>query len=137
MRGVCLFLVVICLVACSGNGPIADHNCAKSFCGCYKDHILPSVIKLTAGGADPVQDATLICLDNDQILGTTNDLGEIPIRVTGQVSPGCGFIADCKVAFFRTSDGGYGRPFWFHRSLRGEGIETSEFHIEIVKDAQR
>ncbi len=136
LRFTAVLLFIFLLTGCASGqvGSDESFNCSKSLCGCYKDHSTTVTIRLTDADSTPITGATLICLDNGQSLGTTSGVGLIQIRVEGVISPFCGFVTDCEVAYFRTKEKGFERPFWFSRFLRGTNDDATDRHIEIVGD---
>ncbi len=123
-------LISCALIGCaSGGGGLAD--CARSLCGCDKPYTRTVVFQLANKDSSPVSGATLICFDNYESFGTTNHEGVLRVRVQGRTSPGCGFHADCKTAFFQTEEHGWERPFWLHRAVRGEEIDAVERSIKV------
>lgn len=95
---------------------------------------MPVSIRLTGPVGQPSVGAVLICQDSGVALGTTDDDGIVRVSVDGKLSPGCGFVANCQVAYFRTEENDLGRPFWFGRLIRGSSKSTSNSRIEIVED---
>ena len=55
------------------------------------------------------------------------------MRVPGY-SNVCAFTPDCKVAYFRTKERGFERPFWLGRVIRGNNDDATERRIEVVID---
>ena len=117
-------------------GCASQHDCNKTFCGCYKQHVETVTIELTDTDENPVASARLICHDEGVYLGTTNPNGILKLRVQGAISPGCGFIPECQIAFFETKDEGYGRPFWFARFVRGESVSVGDSNVELIDDGR-
>jgi len=120
------------LLALVATGCASQHDCNKTFCGCYKRHVETVTIELTDTDDNLVARARLICHDGGVYLGTTNPNGLLKLPVQGAVSPGCGFIPDCQIAFFETKDGGHGRPFWFARFIRGEQVSATDGNVKLV-----
>lgn len=129
--------IIVLLCACAavpnqyGDGAV---DCNETLCGCHRTHTQSVTIKFSENDASPIPQASLICLDNGEKLGSTDSLGLLRVRATGQQSPGCGFIADCRAAYFQTKDKGNERPFWFGRLIRGEKIVSVKRKIQIVTD---
>lgn len=127
-------LLTLCLLAsCAFVQEVMD-DCSRSLCGCPKHHTITVEIKLSRGNFEPIPHAALICLDTGELLGTTSSTGLISMRVPGNSSPGCGFMADCEVAYFRTKERGFERPFWFGRIIRGTNDDATDRRIEVVID---
>ena len=113
LKHAALLLTLSLLGSCAFVSDVIQGDCGRSFCGCPKHHTIMVEIKLSRGNSEPIPDAALICLDTGELLGTTSSSGLISMRVPGNSSPGWGFIADCGVAYFRTKERGFERPFWF------------------------
>ena len=125
-------LLTLCLLgSCAIVQEVVD-DCSTSLCGCPRDHTITVEITLSTGNFEPIPNAALICLDSGETLGITSSTGLISLGVPGDSSPGCGFIADCKVAYFRTKERGFERPFWFHRVIRGTNDDATDRRIEVV-----
>ncbi len=133
-----LLLTLFILGSCAVVSDVIQGDCARSFCGCSKDSTLMVEIKLSRGNAEPIPGAYLVCKDPDDglgiAMGITNSKGMISIRVPGYSSPGCGFTAYCEVAYFRTKERGFERPFWFNHVLFGTYDDTTDRRIEVVID---
>lgn len=121
------FLLALVLAGCA-----SQHDCNKTFCGCYKQHVETVTIELTDTDENPVASARLMCHDGGAYLGATNPNGILKLRVQGAISPGCGFIPECQIAFFETKDSGRGRPFWFARFVRGEQLGKTDGNVKLV-----
>jgi len=136
IRVVAAAAIAIFLTGCASNPDVPEGpvDCAKSLCGCYEDYSMPVTIKFTGSDGQPISGAVLICEDTSAALGTTNQNGLVRVLVKGKTSPGCGFIADCKIAYFRTTENPFGRPFWFGRAIRGSSNASDDGRIEIIKD---
>lgn len=130
LKLVVLLTIGCFLTACAG----VTSGCSKSLCGCPKDYTKTVTIRLSSADSAPVAHAYLICLNTGETLGTTNKAGLIHLRVPGSMSVGCGFSADCEVAYFRTTERGFERPFWFSRVLRETNNDAADQRIEIVGD---
>ncbi len=122
----------ISVLAIALAGCVSQFDCASSLCGCYKKRVETVIVELTDIDENPIANARLRCNDSDAYLGTTNDKGVLELQVPGSVSPGCGFIADCRIAFFETEDNGRGRPFWFARLVRGEEVGETDEIVSLV-----
>jgi hypothetical protein len=122
------------LVACAADAERESGNfdCAKSLCGCSSEMIRPVTLRMSDADRDPVANARLVCHDDGSYLGTTNDDGLLTIEVLGSSSPGCGFIPDCQVAYFRTDKEQFGRPFWFAHFVRGKDVSARAYAVERV-----
>jgi len=111
-------------------GACATVDCSRSLCGCSSPTSETLTIRLADADGSPVGNARLICHDDGAYLGTTNPRGIVSLTVHGSVSPGCGFVADCKVAYFRNADDSFGRHFWFARFVRGEDVGSKAHSVE-------
>ncbi len=134
MRGIIAGCLAVISVSACNSGPPMRHDCHKTICGCYEDFVMPAVLRLVDEDSGPVADAILTCVDTDRAMGRTDPSGVIRLRANGRTSPGCGFFADCEIAYFRMPDRTYGRPFWFQRLLRGDNVEPDGFRVELVAD---
>ena len=67
MRKLCLFLTITSLSACSSTGPIAGHDCAKTYCDCDKENVLPAVM--------PGMQLALVLNSDGTCSATRRDLG--------------------------------------------------------------
>lgn len=132
-----LLLTLCILGSCASVADVIEDDCARSICGCPKRHTITVEIKLSQDNSEPIPDAALICHDPDDglgiAMGITNSMGWISMRVPGYSQPGCGFTADCKVAYFRTKERGFERPFWFSRVIRGTNDDATDRRIEVVR----
>ena len=131
-------LLTVCLVSsCSFVREMTD-DCSRSICGCSRDATILVEIKLSRDNSEPIPDAALICHDPDdglgKAMGITNSLGLVSMEVPGYSSPGCGFFPDCKIAYFRTKERGFERPFWFGRVVRGTNDDATDRRIEVTID---
>ena len=133
-----LFLMLCILGSCAFVADVIEGDCVRSICGCAKQHTITVEIKLSRDNSEPIPDAALICHDPDDglgiAMGITNSVGLISMRVPGYSQPGCGFTPDCKVAYFRTKERGFERPFWFGRVIRGTNDDATDRRIEVVID---
>lgn len=111
---------------------LGDFDCGRSLCGCDRPVTMSYDFYLSNKDATPVGDATLICLDSNEPLGTTNSQGLLRVKVRGRSSPGCGFQSECRTAYFQTEDGGRERPFWFAQVIRGREVDSVERQIHVV-----
>jgi len=93
---------------------------------------MPVTLRMSDGDRNPVANARLICHDDSSFLGTTDSDGLLTIQVVGNSSPGCGFIPDCQVAYFRTEKEQFGRHFWFARFVLGEDVSARAHAVERV-----
>jgi hypothetical protein len=126
--------VALLLVACAADSDEdgAEFDCAKSFCGCSSGMTMPVTLRMSDANRNPVAGARLICHDDGSFLGTTDSDGLLTIEVAGSSSPGCGFIPDCQVAYFRTEEEQFGRHFWFARFVLGEDVSARAHAVERV-----
>lgn len=126
--------VALLLVACATDSDqdAAEFDCAKSFCGCSSEMTMPVTLRMSDAHRNPVANARLICHDDGSFLGTTDGNGLLTIDVVGNSSPGCGFIPDCQVAYFRTEEEQFGRHFWFARFVLGEDVSARAHAVERV-----
>lgn len=127
-----VFLLCSCAVVPNQYGD-GDVDCNETLCGCSRTHTQSVTIKFLDNDANPIPDASLICLDTGENLGWTDSLGLVRVRAKGRMSF-CGFSADCRTAYFQTKKEGNERPFWFGQLLRGQKIDSVERSIEIVAD---
>lgn len=95
---------------------------------------MPVTLRMSDADRNPVGNARLICHDDSSFLGTTDSSGLLTIEVVGNSSPGCGFIPDCQVAYFRTGKEQFGRHFWFARFVRGEDVSARAHAVERVDE---
>jgi len=122
------------LVACASHddeGP-AGFDCVKTLCGCNSRLVMPVTLRLSDADRIPVAEAHLICHDTSSYMGKTDGDGILTIDVAGNSSPGCGFIPDCQVAYFRTESEQFGRHFWFARFVRGEDVSARAHAVERI-----
>ena len=70
---------------------ISEEDCGRSSCGCYSDHSLEVLLKVTDAHDDPIPNAKLVCYDDGRLLGAADQDGVIEMTVDGALSPGCGF----------------------------------------------
>ena len=124
IRTVSLTMLTLLLGAC------ATVDCSRSFCGCSSPTSEALTVRLADADGSPVGNARLICHDDGAYLGMTNPQGILSLTVKGSASPGCGFVPDCKVAYFRNSDDSFGRHFWFARFVRGEDVSSRAHSVE-------
>jgi hypothetical protein len=126
--------VALLLVACTADSDqeAGEFDCAKSFCGCSSEMTMPITLRMSDADRNPIANARLVCHDNSSFLGTTDSNGLLTIEVVGNSSPGCGFIPDCQVAYFRTEKEQFGRHFWFARFVRGEDVSARAHAVERV-----
>jgi len=122
------------LVACAANDERepGDFDCAKTLCGCNTRLTMPVTLRLSDADRIPIANAGLVCHDTGFYLGTTDGRGVLTIDVEGNTSPGCGFIPDCQVAYFRTETEKFGRHFWFARFVRGEDVSARAHAVERI-----
>ena len=120
------------LVACAANDDHepGDFDCARSLCGCTTKMTMPVTLRMSDADRVPVADARLVCHDDNSYLGTTDSDGILELEVAGLSSPGCGFIPDCQVAYFRTEREQFGRHFWFARFVCGEDVSARAHAVE-------
>jgi len=107
-------------------------NCGKSLCGCSTAASHLVTLRLTDADGIPVPKARLICHDDATFLGETDAEGMLTLQVAGGNTPGCGFMPDCQVAYFRTDSDSFGRHFWFARFVRGEDVSAKAQSVELV-----
>ena len=124
IRAACLIALTILLGAC------ATVDCSRSLCGCSSPAEQSLTLRLADADGESVGNARLICHDDRAFLGTTNRQGILSLTVKGTASPGCGFVPDCKVAYFRNADNSFGRHFWFARFVRGEDVSSKAHSVE-------
>lgn len=127
-------VVAVLLGACAA-GSVQEtgvFDCGKSLCGCSSPDTRPVTLRLAVADGDPVGNARLICHDDGSFLGKTNSVGLLTLEVSGLKSPGCGFMPDCQVAYFRTDNDQFGRHFWFARFVRGEPVSSRAHAVELV-----
>lgn len=116
---------------------VAGFDCSRSLCGCASAEVLSVTVKLTDADGNTIPDANLICHDDSKYLGSTNPNGLATFSVMGSGTPGCGFIPDCRVAYVRNKDGGFGRLFWFARFIRGEDAFEGDERLELIDDGRK
>jgi len=95
---------------------------------------MPVTLRMSDADNKPIAHARLICHDDSSYLGTTDRDGILTLSVPGRTSPGCGFVPDCQVAYFRTDAEQFGRHFWFARFVRGEDVSARAHAVERVND---
>lgn len=113
-------------------GGCAAVDCSTSLCGCSSAASQPVTLRLTDADRSFVANARLICHDDGSFLGQTDSDGLLKLQVQGANTPGCGFMPDCQVAYFRTDNDSFGRHFWFARFVRGEPVSAKAHAVERV-----
>ena len=128
--------VALLLVACATDNDqeAGEFDCAKSLCGCSSEMTMPVTLRMSDADRNPIGNARLICHDDNSFLGTTDSSGLLSIEVVGNSSPGCGFVPDCQVAYFRTEKEQFGRHFWFARFVRGEDVSARAHAVQRVDE---
>lgn len=131
-----VFAVAFLLVACAADDTSlpGEVDCARSLCGCYTDMSMPVTLRMSDADNEPMANARLICHDDNSYLGTTDRDGILTLSVPGRTSPGCGFMPDCQVAYFRTEAEQFGRHFWFARFVRGEDVSARAHAVQRLDD---
>lgn len=126
--------LAVLLGACAANksDETNSFDCSRSLCGCSSDASRPVTLRLADADGSSISNARLVCHDNGSSLGTTNREGLLTLQVAGADTPGCGFMPDCQVAYFRTDNDGFGRHFWFARFVRGEPVSAKAHAVELV-----
>ena len=137
IKAASIVVVAVLLGACDVDGTreTDEFDCSRSLCGCSSPDARPVTLRLANEDGDPVGDARLVCHDDGTFLGRTNTDGLLTIQVSGANTPGCGFMPDCQVAYFRTDNDQFGRHFWFARFVRGEPVSAKAHAVELVDDS--
>ena len=135
IRTVGAVVLAVLLGACAANqgDETSLFDCSKSLCGCSTEVTQAVTLRLADADGSPVSNARLICHDDGTFLGNTNMEGLLTLQVAGANTPGCGFMPDCQVAYFRTDKDKFGRHFWFARFVRGEPVRAKAHAVELVE----
>lgn len=130
-------LMAMLLVACAADDSrdTAPFDCARTLCGCTAMVSMPVTLRMSDADNKPIASARLVCHDDGAYLGTTDHDGILTLDVAGRASPGCGFIPDCQVAYFRTESEQFGRHFWFARFVRGEDVSARAHAVQRLNDS--
>lgn len=118
-------------------GACTTLDCSRSLCGCPSPASKTVTLRLADADGSTVSNARLICHDVGSFLGQTDTDGLLTLQVGGANTPGCGFMPDCQVAYFRNSDDSFGRHFWFARFVRGEDVSAKAQSVELVDPGSR
>jgi len=124
--------ILVALTFFLGACTTSDLDCGSSLCGCASAGSKPVTLRLADADGTAVENARLICHDDGSLLGRTNADGLLSLQVPGMNTPGCGFMPDCQVAYFRTDNDSFGRHFWFARFVRGEPVNAKAHAVELV-----
>lgn len=94
-------------------------------------------MKIADEGSQPVSDVTIICESTKKKLGVSDQAGSADMRVKGQTSPGCGYIAKCEVATLHNSAGDILGSVKLTPLLRGQEIVSGDLRLWIDRSTMR
>ena len=120
----CLFLPTILLAGCD-----MYRSCA-TFCGCWKTTTHKYQTKIVDSQNAPVGGIELRCSDTADVVGSTNEDGDVAVRFRTKKSPGCGILTCGKLSVVQDQEHiGY-------ISLRLTKSQTGTLRLEDIANRQ-